>query len=59
MVRQRNNSSSPPPMLLQQHVSVIRPSSSGIQKYTALSILLLDDGRMTKTCYGSNIGGEE
>jgi hypothetical protein len=31
MVRQRNNSSSPPLMLLPQHVSVIRPSSVGIQ----------------------------
>jgi hypothetical protein len=32
MVRQRNNSSSPHLMLLPQHVSVIRPSSGGIQQ---------------------------
>jgi hypothetical protein len=31
MAHQRNNSSSAPPMLLPQHVSVVRPSSSGIQ----------------------------
>jgi hypothetical protein len=31
MVRQRNNSSSRPLILLPQHVSVIRPSSGGIQ----------------------------
>jgi hypothetical protein len=39
-VRQRNNSSSPLPMLLPQHVSVIRPSSSGIQYYTVSGSLL-------------------
>jgi hypothetical protein len=31
MVRQRNNSSPPPLVFLPQHVSVIRPSSGGIQ----------------------------
>jgi hypothetical protein len=39
-------------MLLPQHVSVIRPSSSGIQ-------YPLDDGRMTEACCGNNIGREE
>jgi ABC-type transporter Mla maintaining outer membrane lipid asymmetry ATPase subunit MlaF len=37
MVNQHNNSSSHPLVLLPQHVSVIRPSSGGIQQYTILS----------------------
>jgi hypothetical protein len=40
MVCRSINSSSPPPMLLPQHVSVIWPSSCGIQYYTVSSFFL-------------------
>jgi hypothetical protein len=52
MIRQRNNPSSTPLLLLLQHVSVIRPSSSGIQKYTVLSSLL-----DCNSCYHGNHNG--